>query len=155
MKKIEKIILLVGLAIPVLLADPSLCLSQQLPDTEIFRLVQLPRVEIIPPMTNAPAEIIAFSGYWEGYFEGEQPRVFVIEKIDSEKAVIVSAWGFSKYGKAGYNRYTGKIKGKKLNIADSHVKFFLQLDNDLKTLKGTAEFSGSRTTYGITLKKVQ
>lgn len=50
-------------------------------------------IEITTPSSDVPPHIAAFSGRWEGTWEGDLDSILIVEKIGLEKAKIIYAWG--------------------------------------------------------------
>jgi len=82
-------------------------------ETEISRDVPLPRkIEIVPPSADCPKEIAAFSGRWEGIWEGgrrQSKSVLIVEEINSEGAKVVYGWSGYYNVKADYQRHKAKV----------------------------------------------
>lgn len=111
--------------------------------------IPLPEViEIVAPSSDIPKEIAAFSGRWEGNWEGELDAVLIVEEIDSEKAKVIYAWGDSPRWRIDkdYSRIAAKvISGPPAKIewgGGERPKFIFEMRKDLKTIKGTREFRG-------------
>ena len=52
--------------------------------------VPLPRdIGIVPPPSDLPPAVAAFSGRWEGVWEGELESILIVEEIDSQKAKVI------------------------------------------------------------------
>ena len=61
--------------------------------------VPLPReFNIIPPSANLPKEIGAFSGRWEGTWDGLMEAILIVEEIGPEKAKVIYAWADAQLG---------------------------------------------------------
>lgn len=60
-----------------------------------------PTLNIVPPDTDVPSEIAAFSGTWEGKWGSSQDTIIVVEKIDTQKADIIVSFGKLMAGAAG------------------------------------------------------
>ena len=104
--------------------------------------VPLPRdFNIVPPSADLPKEIGAFSGRWEGTWDGLMETILIVEEIGPEKAKIIYAWADAPAWnvKQGYKRYIAEvISGGKttLNfIADNKAKFVVELGADFETIK--------------------
>jgi putative ABC transport system substrate-binding protein len=78
-----------GLTIP-----PSLLLLAD----EVIRVTPTPiiptpsDVNITPPAAHLPPEVAAFSGTWEGAWDGLVPSRLVVESINAASACVVFAW---------------------------------------------------------------
>jgi hypothetical protein len=143
-----------------------LCLCiMYLPLLEAFsQQVPLPEdIEITPPSSDLPKEIAAFSGKWDGVWDGTKGEsILIVEEIDSKEAGIIYAWGEGLGGPPGWRRYPAKvIPGSKPKIEfgikdkDVAIKFTFKMGKDLKSIKGMREFSnrfGSNYS-SITMKK--
>lgn len=129
-------------------------------ETKISRHIPLPKkIEIVPPSPNLPKEIAAFSGRWEGTWEGSRPldSILIVENIEPEKAKVVYAWGGSYSTTRDYSRYTAKIlpgAKPKLEFSSPYARFVFEMEEDLKTINGFRESSrGSRNT--VKMKKIE
>jgi len=106
MRRMNFWIPIIFLILPVAMAGSSLA---EWKETEISRNIPLPKnIKIVSPMPNIPIEVAAFSGRWEGTWEGVRPldSILVVETIEPEKAKVIYAWGGPS---RDYSRYTAKI----------------------------------------------
>lgn len=134
-------------------------------ETDISKFVPLPpKIEIIPPPPDLPKEVAAFSGRWEGIWEGDVKSVLIVEKINLEEARCIYGWGRTSGAIGGYSRWKTKIfTGLKTKIEySSHgqygtTKFIFEMGEDLKTIFGLRQFEGRRLPYTnkIIMKKVE
>lgn len=126
-------------------------------ETEISRNVPLPKnIKIVSPMPNVPIELAAFSGRWEGTWEGVRPldSILIVETIEPEKAKVIYAWGGPR---GDYSRYTAKIVSgtrPKLEFFSPYSKFVFEMGEDLKAIHGLRETTDRRINKVI-MKKIE
>ena len=122
--------------------------------------VPLPReIEIVPPPSDLPPEVAAFSGRWEGNWESGLESILIVEEIDREKAKVIYAWGDSPRTRTvkGYSRHVAKvIPGSRAKIewgGGERPKFTFEMGKDFKSIRGIREF---RDSYAkITMKRAE
>ena len=122
--------------------------------------VPLPQeIEIIPPPSDLPPEVAAFSGRWEGLWGGERESILIVAEIDSEKAKVIYAWGDNPRMKPdkGYSKHVAKvIPGAPAKIewgGGERPKFTFKMGKDFKSIRGIREFRDSYVE--ITMKRVE
>ena len=104
-----------------------------------------PEIEIVAPSNDVRPEIAAFSGKWEGLWDGGCYAVLVVEEIDNQKAKIIYAWGemgCEPTGK-GFRWYIAKVSEgppAKIEFGERYLKFTFEMKKDLKTIKGLREY---------------
>lgn len=83
-------VLIVALGIAGLLgfAGPSSA-NEAMTIPLMFREFLLKDVNVIPPATDLPKELAAFSKTWEGEWPFHTPFLLIVEKIDSRSATVV------------------------------------------------------------------
>lgn len=129
-------------------------------------------LNIVPPSSDVPPEIAAFSGIWDGKWSNEQDTVLVIEKIDTQKAeVIISLGNFTMWSVGikppnTYRRVTatvlpGPAIELQINESASGViyetgyvcpcKVTFKMDKELNMLKGYWEFKNSNIKFSADL----
>lgn len=89
-----------------------------------------------------PKEIAAFSGVWEGKWNGLIYTILVVEKIDTSKAeIIISLAEIYGYPQGGYFYATTKVLlGPTLEWIDPDGnKYTYEMDKGLKKIKGFME----------------
>jgi hypothetical protein len=80
---------------------------------------------------NPRTEVAAFSGTWEGRWEGDVPSRLVVERIDAEWARVVYAWGDDPGGrfKGDWERVPAKVlPGGRLQSVDDALKTTLTFE---------------------------
>lgn len=151
-----KIAVIVGIFI--LISIPLSAVAWQ--ETEISKYVPLPRdINIIPPSPELPKEIATFSGRWEGIWEQNVLNwILIVERIDGEKAYIISAFGDAPkwYLKKDYNRLKAKIitgQKPKMEFFSGQKKFTVEPTEDPKVIKAEMEIRGTR--YKLNMQKIE
>jgi len=122
--------------------------------------VPLPQeIEILPPSSDLPPGVAAFSGRWEGVWEGELESILIVEEIDSQRAKVIYAWGDAPRWRTdkGYYRYVAKvIPGSRTKIewgGGERPKYTFEMGKDFKSIRGVREF---RNSYAkITMKRAE
>ena len=102
--KSKRFLLALGMILILTNFTITLCFSQ--------KNVPLPReIEIVTPPSDLPPAVAAFSGRWEGVWEGELESILIVEEIDSQKAKVIYAWGDAPrwLTDKGYGRYVAKV----------------------------------------------
>ena len=103
-------------------------------------------MEITVPQAGLPEGIAAFSGRWEGIWDGVLSSVLIVEKIDSDKATVIFAWGDCPgwHIDSGHKRYEARvIPGKKPRIefgGEGGPEFVFEMEESLEAIQGTREF---------------
>jgi hypothetical protein len=71
---------------------------------------QLPAtLNIVPPSSDLPPEIAAFSGIWEGKWRGYTDVILVVENINTQKAEIIYSVGANYIHDSCYTSYTAVV----------------------------------------------
>ena len=105
-------------------------------------------INIIPPATDLPKELTAFSGKWTGTWGGRLDVILIVEQIDQTKAMVVYAWK-SKTGLPGFYRRTARVTIGKRPVLEfdgitQATTLEFQMNEDLKSLSGKWAFTGKR-----------
>ena len=101
-------------------------------------------INIVPPSSDLPQEIAAFSGKWEGNWDKTLDAVLIVEEIGPEKAKIIYAWGDAPEWNTerGFQRFKAKvITGQKPKLEFNKGRFTVQLV-DSNTIKITRDRGG-------------
>ena len=131
-----------------------------LPLLEAFsQYVPLPEgIEITAPSQDVPKEIAAFSGTWQGVWDGQLDSILIVVEIDSEEAKVIYAWGDNaRFNiRKGFSNHIAKVPpGSKPKIewgdGKKSPKFEFSMRKNLKELWGTRYFKGMSST--ILMKK--
>ena len=131
-------------------------------ETEISKSVPLPKkIQIIQPTGDLPKEIAAFSGRWEGVWEGgawEVKAVLVVEEIFGDSARVIYGW--SRYASitADYEVYK-KVKivpgpKPKIKFSNRFIDFSFEMGADLK-IHGIGKPKGGLNVATITMNKIE
>jgi adenylate cyclase len=104
-------------------------------------------IRIEPPVADLPPEVAAFSGTWEGRWEGDVPGRLVVERIDAEWARVVYAWGDDPGGrfKGDWGRVPAKVlPGGRLQSVDDALKTTLtfEMAQDCMSIQGQHDAAG-------------
>ena len=118
--------------------------------------VPLPQIiNIIPPGSDVPPELAAFSGKWEGWWQRGVNAVLIVKYIDSKRAEIIYALGENDYTQKGYIFCTATI----LREGNVRLKFYGKSGQEFtvtiinpKKIEVTYSFK-QRTIFGIMHKK--
>lgn len=133
---------------------------------EVFsqkNVVLPPEIEIVAPSNDVRPEIAAFSGKWEGVWEGECYAVLVVEEIDNQEAKVTYAWGETGCGITGkgFRRHKAKVSAgppAKIEFGGGrYAKFTFEMKKDFKTIKGFREYKDSMGSQGwnrVTMKRI-
>jgi hypothetical protein len=131
-------------------------------ETEISKSVPLPRkIEIIQPTGDLPKEVAAFSGRWEGEWEGGARRtksVLIVEEIKAAKAKVVYGWTAHGKMRADYSTFTAKVISgikPKIEFSSPHSDFSFEMGEDLKTIHGINKPRRGLNVPTITMKKIE
>ena len=116
----------------------------------------LPRdVTIIPPSSDVPVEISAFSGSWEGKWGGSLDGKLIVERIDSTNADIIISWGAMSGVDRGYLKANvAVLPGPTLEYEDNINKWTFRMNNDLKSIHGEILEKAVKSRMTSTMKKV-
>src|SRR4030043_2280964 len=135
----QKLIFMIGLVLVLLMFGSVFGWRE----TEISKFVPLPKkVQIIQPTGDLPKEIAAFSGRWEGVWEGgayEVKAVLVVEEFIGEKARVIYGWSGYASVKADYSLYKAKIMPElkpKIEFSSQYADFSFEICADIKSIKG-------------------
>lgn len=107
-----------------------------------------PRIEQSPP--DAPANLAALSGVWEGVGPDALPTRLVVEDVHDRWATVVYTWGDHPDGKF----HRGWVRVRALVLPDGKLfwrhpgDFTFQISDDLTTLVGKRE-QGGRTAMSL------
>ncbi len=101
-------------------------------------------VKIVAPSPDLPKELAAFSGRFDGQWDGYLASILIIEEINGKEArVIYAVDDQPRYNiKASCKRYIAKvITGKKPGIeftseGGANFSFSFEIKKDLNTLEG-------------------
>ncbi len=131
-------------------------------------------LNIVPPSSDVPPEIAAFSGIWEGKWSKEQDTILVIEKIDTQKADVIISLGRFTIWSVGikppntYTRVTATVlpgPAIELQIEESAsgviyetvyncpCKMTFKMNKELNMLKGYWEFKNSNIKFSTDLTR--
>jgi tetratricopeptide (TPR) repeat protein len=107
-------------------------------------------IRIEPPVADLPPEVAAFSGTWEGRWEGDVQGRLAVERIDAEWARVVYAWGDDPGGrfKGGWERVPAKVlPGGRLQSVDEALKTTLtfEMAQDRMSIQGEHDAAGRVT----------
>lgn len=100
-------------------------------------------IRISEPDSRIGKEIAIFSGKWVGKWDGILDAILVVEKIESDEAKILYAWGNAPQwnAKAGYRRYDAVVRGGNVPVLEfstpSGVLFTVEIDNQASGLRVT------------------
>lgn len=75
-------------------------------------------LNIVPPGSDVPAEIAAFSGIWEGIWNNGRSATIAIEEINPPEVIAIYSWGFMnwRHGEAGWARYMARVEKNSIII---------------------------------------
>jgi len=120
---------------------------------------QLPStLNIIPPSPDVPPEIAAFSGVWEGKWNGWNDTILVVEKIDTENAEVILS--FSQTEDLNSYYYYAKAKvlpGPSIEwTIPAGYRYVFEMDKGLKKIKGVQEekSTGSKQWCYLTQRRI-
>ncbi|MDO8283308.1 MAG: hypothetical protein Q7U10_11930 [Thermodesulfovibrionia bacterium] len=122
------------------------CSTTPLPET----------INIVPPSSDVPPEVAAFSGAWQGIFFGALNVTFVVEEINTQSANVIYSWGDSPGGPGGYQYATANvISGPSIEWIDRNQgKITYTMNRDLNSLEGIIHDSVENYTFKAQLKRV-
>jgi hypothetical protein len=154
----QKLILISGLVLVLLMFGSVFAWRE----TEISKSVPLPKkIQIIQPAGDLPKEIAAFSGRWEGEWEGgarQSKSVLIVEEINAAKAKVIYGWSAHGNQRADYSPYTAKvIPGikPKIEFSSQSRDFSFEMGEDLKTIHGINKPRKGLNRPTITMKKIE
>jgi hypothetical protein len=107
-----------------------------------------PTPRIVQPAPDAPAEVAALSGVWEGLGPDSLPTRLVVEDVHDRWATVVYTWGDHPEGKF----YRGWLRVRALVFPGGKLfwrhpgEFVFQLSDDWTTLVGKREQAGRTAT---------
>ena len=86
-------------------------------------------VKIVPPGSDVPPQIAAYSGIWEGMWDVGRSVTIVIEKITMDEVIAIYSWGPQlKYNsQEGWRRVTGSIKNDSIVLQLREAKVTLKM----------------------------
>jgi hypothetical protein len=66
-------------------------------------------LNIVPPASDVPPEIAAFSGVWDGKWKGYFESILVVENIDNNKADVIYSFGLDRGRDPHYSYLTAQV----------------------------------------------
>ena len=112
-------------------------------------------LNIVSPNPKFPKEIVAFSGLWEGAWNGTIPSRLAIEKINLQEATVVYGVAQDPRGNFKADCYRKKadvIASDELQWGGGdNPRFNFRMSKDLKTITGRYEYKGQ--IFRITMVK--
>jgi len=113
-------------------------------------------VAITAPASDLPPELAAFSGAWEGIWDGVLPSRLIVGRIDTTSARVVYIWAGDPNGylKAGWSRYNAKVlPNGRIEFGGSGIPHFVfTMSKDRTTIAGERDYRGRINT--VTMKKI-
>jgi len=109
-------------------------------------------VKILPPASNLDPNLAAFSGTWQGYWDGGLPSQLIVEQIDSKSAKVIYIHGAS----ARFNFPAGlkRIKASVLPGGKIHWGYFtFTMKKDHSSIEGERHGNEGGVNL-ITMKKI-
>ncbi|MBU2622470.1 MAG: hypothetical protein KKD92_09160 [Proteobacteria bacterium] len=67
-------------------------------------------INVILPGPEVPPEIAAYSGIWEGTFDGASAATIIVEQITPPKVVAIYSWGPGSNYIGGWTRVIGRVE---------------------------------------------
>jgi len=94
-------------------------------------------LNIVPPSSDIPTEVAAFSGVWEGRFWNGLDTKLVVEKIDNNEAKLIFSYGLYQGVEPSYFYQTANVTPEPslVFIAPNGDKFEFKMDNNQKEIK--------------------
>jgi hypothetical protein len=133
-------------------------------------------VHITPPARGLARELAAFSGTWQGNWDGGLPSRLIVERITSTSAQVVYVWGTSQYVPTpGWGRPTaqvlpdGRLTWERVGVfpsvnascdpssaSCSSVRFTFTMGADHQTIRGTRQVTMASSGYinTVTMRRV-
>ena len=111
-------------------------------------------ITITQPDSDLPPEVAAFSGTWEGIWDGVLLSRLIVERIDWTSARVVYVWADDPggYFKAGWGRHAANVlPGGKIQWGRD-LRFTFTMSKDQMSIAGEREQGGRINT--VTMKKV-
>lgn len=96
-------------------------------------------LNIVPPASNLSSEVAAFSGIWDGKWNGYLETILVVEKIDRNEADVIMSLGLDQGFKPRYSYYTAHV-GSPSSIEwtmPNGDRFIFKMDKGLNKIYGT------------------
>ena len=113
-------------------------------------------ITIIQPGPDLSPKLAAFSGIWEGKWDGVLPTRLIVERINATSAQVVYIWGADRQGrfKEGWHRNIAKVvPGRKIEFGGAGAPLFI-----FTISKSGESISGERRYHGhiniVTMKKI-
>jgi serine/threonine protein kinase len=129
------------------------------PSLEAVTVPWPPEMRITPPSAELPPEVAAFSGVWEGAWEGVLKSRLAVEKIDGQSARGLYAWADHPHGlfTGGWVRFKATVLPPgKLQWGTpwrgSEIKFTFAMAKDQMSIEGEREEGGNLAI--VFMKKV-
>ena len=95
-------------------------------------------LNISPPSPDISQEIAAYSGIWEGKWNGYHESILVVEKIDYNKAEVIYSLGLVAGFSPRYSYYTAQVYPDSIGwTAPNGDKFIFKIDKGLNNIYGT------------------
>lgn len=117
-----------------------------------------PEVNMAPPAADLPPEVAAFSGTWEGPWNGVLPSRLVVESLDAESARVVYAWADypGRCLKGGWVRVRATVlPGGKLLWGSESSFTFIMAEDRMHIAGEREEPAGRRNISTVVMKRVQ
>lgn len=98
-------------------------------------------IRITPPSEGLDPKLAAFSGHWGGHWGGILPSELIVERIDSDAAIVIYIWGDHPSGKfsKGWLRIRAKAFPSGIIEWGKKVKFTFEVNADKDVIYGTRE----------------
>jgi hypothetical protein len=112
-------------------------------------------VTVTSPASDLAPELAAFSGTWEGAWNGNLPSRLIVERIDATSARVVYIWGAGEGGAfpAGWYRFKASVfPGGKIQFQWGTIRFFFTMSKDQTSIAGIRESPGGIDS--VSMKKV-
>jgi hypothetical protein len=111
-------------------------------------------VKIIPPASNLDPNLAAFSGTWEGYWDGQLHSRLIVEQMNKTSARVIYIWDSSAIHNfpAGWRRIEASVlSGGKIHWGNN-ISFTFTMNKDHSSIEGVRRHNGALNL--ITMKKI-
>ena len=112
-------------------------------------------IAIHTPAPGLPVRLAAFSGTWQGRWDGELLSRIVVERIDAHSARVVYMYAAAPDGSfpAGWSRLTADVSPKgSISWGFRGVRFTLTMSRDRTSISGRRDFPGGENF--VTMRRV-
>jgi len=97
-----------------------------------------------------PSQTAAFSGIWDGRWDGKLPSRLIVERIDANSATVVYEWGDSPFFKRGWVRTDATVSAPGVIHWFTRADMTFTMSKDHKSIAGMFVVPGGTSSVRMT-----